>query len=369
MRKNKYWKQKRHGLRRSRRTMKLRIKKNRVNKKVHLKNKLAQINAKILPQRTKKSYLSTKTKKRFKGIPAPIDFRLNDNPTDCLRFFSRLRSPKSVVSTKGRRHIDITLNDVCLLDYATISVFKSIIEELRDKKINVRGDFPQDAACRRMMIYSGFLSHMFDQNGRPFRVNTQSDLLQFEKGTGILTEADSRKISTVMNSVASSLLGHKTKCSMLKSLLLEICGNTIEWSEASSQRWQLGIIYNDNDSIIITVTDIGKGILGTLFSKFQKMLEGLSQPDTEILYKAFQQKYGSSTKEDNRNQGLRLVKRFHEEGCLKQLKVLTNNVFLDFDDMSKSMDFSSSNQSLKGTFFQWELNKDCINIINTTVWN
>ena len=172
-----------------------------------------------------------------------------------------------------------------------------------------------------------------------------------------------------MNDVASSLMGHKTKCSMLKSLLLEICGNTIEWSEASSQRWQLGVIYDKDDSVIITVTDIGKGILGTLFGKFRKLLEGLSKSDPEILYGAFEQKYGSSTKENNRNQGLRLVKRFHEEGCLKQLRVLTNNVFLDFDNMSNSVNLSSYNQSFGGTFFQWVLDKECISKINTTIWN
>lgn len=369
MSKSTIWKQKRHSLRRSRKTMKLRIKKNRTDKKAHLKNKRTQINTIILPRRRKNTYLSTKTKKRIKGIPAPKDFRLNDNPSECLKFFSRLRNQKSSVSIKGKRLIDITLKDVCLLDYATISVFKSIIEELRDHRINVIGDFPQDATCRKMMINSGFLSHMFDQNGNPFRVNTQSDLLQFEKGTGILTENDSRKISTVMNDVASNLLGYKTKCSMLKSLLLEICGNTIEWSEASSQRWQLGIIYNDNNSVIITVTDIGKGILGTLFGRFQKVLKGLSKSDIEILYGAFEQKYGSSTKENNRNQGLRLVKRFHEEGCLKRLKVLTNNVFLDFDNMNDSLDLSNNNKAFGGTFFQWELDRDCIKRINTTIWN
>lgn len=369
MAKSSIWKQKHHSLRRFRKTMKLRIGKNRIDKKTHLKNKCAQIKSQILPQRGKNTNLNVKTKKRTKGIPAPNDFRLNDNPSDCLKFFSKLRNSKSIISIKGKRHIDITLMDVCLLDYATISVFKSIIEELRDKKINVRGDFPHDAFCRRMMINSGFLSHMVDQNGHPFRVNTPSDLLQFEKGTGLLTENDSRKISAVMNGVASSLLGYKTKCSMLKSLLLEICGNTIEWSEASSQRWQLGVIYNEDNSVIITVTDIGKGILGTLFGRFQKMLEGLSKTDIEILYGAFEQKYGSSTKENNRNQGLRLVKRFHEEGCLKQLKVLTNNVFLDFDNINNSIDLSKYNKTFGGTFFQWVLDCDCIKKINTTIWN
>ena len=334
-----------------------------------IKNRNSQISPTIRPQKIKEStdthhhYISSN-----KPIAVPEDFRLLNNTSQCLKFFKKLRS-RGVIKHKGnQKRVAITLANVEHIDYAAISVFRSIVEEMSKRHIGISGDFPKDPECKRMIIRSGFLHKMYDKFNKPFPRHSKSDIHFFEKGSGKMTEADGKILSSTMNSVASDLMDKPTKCSMLKSLLMEICGNTIEWSEATDKQWMLGIIYDD-DRVTITVTDVGKGILHTLIGKFRLLFESMSKTDVEILYGAFEQKYGSKSKDVNRNQGLRLVKWFHDDKCVKELKVLTNNVLLDFSNPTNSVDFSSRGVDFEGTFYQWELDKECIENINNNSWN
>ena len=336
---------------------------------LRLQNRKAQISPLIRPKRIKGSvdaqahYLSSN-----KPIKVPEDFRLLENTEQCLKFFKKLRS-RGVVRHKGnQKRVAITLSDVEHIDYAAISVFRSIVEEMSKRHIGISGDFPQNMECKKMIIRSGFLHKMYDKFNKPFPRQSKSNIHFFEKGSGKMTEVDGKVLSSTMNSIATDLMGKPTKCSMLKSLLMEICGNTIEWSEATDKQWMLGIIYDD-DKVTVTVTDVGKGILQTLIGKFRLLFENMSKTDVEILYGAFEQKYGSKSKDVNRNQGLRLVKWFHDDKCLKGLKVLTNNVLLDFSSPINSVDFSSRGVDFEGTFYQWELDKKCIENINNNSWN
>lgn len=61
----------------------------------------------------------------------------------------------------------------------------------------------------------------------------------------------------------------------VKTIILEICGNSIEWSGTDNKQWLLGVKY-ESDRVIFTVTDVGKGILETLYRKFGKKFTMLS---------------------------------------------------------------------------------------------
>ena len=45
----------------------------------------------------------------------------------------------------------------------------------------------------------------------------------------------------------------------------------------------------------------------------------------------------------------------------RNLKVLTNNVILNFEDSSKSKTFAKGSPRFRGTFYQWEMTSNCIN--------
>lgn len=178
-----------------------------------------------------------------------------------------------------------------------------------------------------------------------------------------MSSKDNMKITELVKQVIAHLTGEERNCQPVKTIILEICGNSIEWSGTANKQWLLGAKY-EPDGVIFTVTDVGKGILETLNRKFKfKMTEAFTPPH-DILMRAFEQKYGSNTQEINRNKGLPSVKLNFQNGTIEKLKVLTNNVILHFDQTSSSKTFRQGSARFKGTFYQWTMNRECINKIN-----
>lgn len=300
------------------------------------------------------------TNKDAKILFAPDDFRLIDNTSECLTFLSDLRCKRH----HGRRNTlsfaKISLRNVKFIDYGAISVLTAISEAFKDKRIVLMGDYPDDEGCKQAFINSGFLDHMYKHNGQKFRKAEKSDLIFFEKGCGKLSELDNIKISKTIKRVVSHLTGEEKQSLVIKTIVLEICGNSIEWANTHNKQWLLGTQYLD-DRVIMTVTDIGEGIIETLHRKFTQQISDLLRVKTrkDVLEGAFNQKYGSSSQERNRNTGLPAIKNSHTEGHINNLKVITNDVILHFDNMEKSKVMKGSSK-FEGTFYQWTMTKENI---------
>lgn len=296
-------------------------------------------------------------------IFAPFDFRLIDNTEGCLAFFKDLRNPDNYSIRGDNRFVVMSLKNVVKIDYGTISILKAVTDDLKCKKILLLGDFPCDNKCKQFIVESGFLNNMINSKTKqPFELNVvKSELIFFEKGVGQLSVKDNKKISSTVKNVVRYLTNEYTQCLAVKTILLEICGNSIEWGGEGNNQWHLGVKYED-EKVIFTVTDIGKGILKTLHKKFAQSMADfvMNRKSHEILFGAFEKKYGSSTKEINRNKGLPSIKKNFEIDVIRNLKVVTNNVILHFDLPERSISFEKSKFWLKGTFYQWEMTKECI---------
>ncbi len=254
----------------------------------------------------------------------------------------------------------MTLRDIIKIDYAAISALTSISDDLKSKEIVINGDFPLSIDCRQFLIESGFLNKMVDENNKKFPANHKSDFIVFEKGEGILSKKDRKAISSLMKDVVRHLLGDTTDLNLkpVISAILEICGNSIEHAEKD---WLLGIKYGE-DKVTFTVNDVGKGILETLHFKFSKHFweyMGIKS-SLDMLSGAFEKKYGSSTEEINRNKGLPSIKANFDNGIIKNLIVLTNNVILHFANKEGSRVLNKGRARFKGTFYQWQITKSSI---------
>lgn len=295
-------------------------------------------------------------------VIATDDLRLIDNPEECLLFFRNLRSEENTSFRRNMKFVIMSLKHVTKIDYATISVLTAISDDLKANGIILKGDFPDDPDCKQFIIDSGFLNHMFEERtGRPFKKVETSDLIFFEKGCGKLSEKDNMNISSTIKHVVQHLTGEINQCKAVKTVVLEICGNSIEWGGTINKQWLLGVKYEEGKAIF-TVTDVGKGILETLHRKFSLTLADIftAKSKDEILKGAFDQKYGSSTQEVNRNKGLPAVKDNFQRGVIQHLKVLTNNVILHFDNDKNSKTLKKGSARFKGTFYQWEMTKECL---------
>jgi hypothetical protein len=255
------------------------------------------------------------------------------------------------------------LSNVQKIDFGIINILTAISDDFLYKNIILKVNLPTDLKCKNYITESGFLNRMYDSNGNKINAKTKSDMIFFEKGTGKLSERDNKKISEMVRNAVLHLTGESKHCLPIKTLILEICGNSIEWGNTSKKQWLFGLKYDEN-RVIFTVTDVGLGILKTLHRKFGQIMNDIfsSRSSLEILIGAFQKKYNSSTLEENRNKGLPSIRINHEIGNIKNLTIITNDVILHYDNEQFSRTLTNKSE-FRGTFYKWEMDLDCMNKI------
>lgn len=293
-------------------------------------------------------------------VIAPENLCLLSETEDCITFFNEIRNENNINKFGHLCFVQMSIKNVLKFDYSTICILIALIGDLKSKGIYLRGDFPENEDCRNQIIESGLLDVLFNEQGKPFKKSQTSELLFIEKGSKLLTRKDNIRISKSVKSVVKHLTGEEYYCKKLRTILLEICGNSIEWGGTKHRQWLIGIKY-DKERVIFTITDVGRGILNTLNKKFRQKLSEIfdSKGDDEILKGAFIKKYGSSSKMVNRNKGLPSIKNGFDDGLLKNLKVLTNNVILHYDNDDDSKVFSKNNE-FKGTLYRWIITKESL---------
>ncbi len=295
-----------------------------------------------------------------KVLKAPENFCFVENAEECLNFFNLIRGGDYLTDINDKKYIQLDLKSVKKIDYGTICVLKAILYEIEFKSIVVRGNFPEDIECKNFILESGFLNYLVDEKGRNFRKTKNSEIVFFLKSADEFSDEEMKKLGDKIKMIMEHLTGVRKHNQSLRSMILEVCGNSIEHSQSLNNYWIIGF-YFEKDKVKITVTDIGVGILETLYIKHtKKILDLLTvKSDLGVLKGAFLRKYGSSTLEDNRNKGLPLIQKTNEERKIENLVVITNSVILQFNDESKSRVFKQ-NSKFFGTFYQWEISTNCI---------
>jgi hypothetical protein len=247
--------------------------------------------------------------------------------------------------------------DIEHIDYSTISILTSIKDDLKSKNILLKGSLPRREACKEFLKESGFLNDLFDFRGRPFQKSQKSDILFFKRGHNKITNSELKQISDITKRINDHLTGEYSNIQILYTLISEISGNSIEWSQANDNKWLLGVKYKQ-DEVIITLTDVGKGILRTLNRKYKSHIDNASlRNNKQVLERAFIKKYNSKENDKNRNKGLPFVKKKFDQRVIEELVVITNNVILYFNNPSESKVFQSGTPWFKGTFYRWSINK------------
>ena len=281
------------------------------------------------------------------AIKAPKDLRLLENSEECVRFFNHIRSVKnhSFIPPKYR-FVLLDLSQVQEIDYASISVLVAIYHLFKSQGIGYRGSFPNDKNCCEFFKQSGFLDFMKDENGKPFEKSETALHIRFENQDGKFSTEESKIISDVLRETNSHLSNSNTIIKPMKSILIEMFGNSVEWSKSHNKMRLMGMYKVEK-----TIKRKFIHQIGDFFN---------SRKSPEILMRAFDQKYGSSTGEPNRAKGLPSIKYAFSTNKIANLQVITNNVKLVFSDSKKSMELSDY---FTGTLYIWEVTKECLDSI------
>lgn len=316
----------------------------------------------------RRAYNKKKENKEEKeyALKAPSDFRFLVNTRKCKNFFDQLRSRRYETVRNGKRWIGIDFSGVCHIDFSAIMVLRAIRDELKsdDNPCSMEGHLPRRPECSRYIKESGFLDGMYDGTGKIFATAPSTQRMTIRKGQEKLGTAELNMIADISERVFRHLNGHSEADTNHSIMLKEICGNSVDWSDAKHGLFTIGAKYEE-DKVIMVAVDLGIGILNSLAIRFltyiKDMLAGNSH--VEILQGAFDKKYGSASREPNRNKGLPSFKYANEIGRIKQLQVITNNVMLDFTNVQRCKKFESDKDSgFRGTLYSWVIDSKCFNL-------
>lgn len=297
-------------------------------------------------------------------IKAPKDFRLLKNTEECVKFFKKVRDRHKAFTNKvGILEMHIDLSGVMHIDFASTMMLDAICDELSSTPplCNVWGNAPLRLDCRQYLVDSGFMDNKVDALGRDYGLVGNSDSMKIERGQVKLEDEQILKVVEIEKHICKHLTGNDGRLYRHIEMIKEICGNTVDWSEAKRDQWSYGVKFEEG-KVIVVALDLGKGILESISRRFTTFVEDMLARNThvDILDGAFNRKYGSKSRRKNRNRGLPSIKYAQEKGIIKELTVITNNVVLDFEHRENCRKFHwNRKRALEATLYSWIIDASC----------
>ncbi|QQD14267.1 hypothetical protein [Sphingobacterium sp. UDSM-2020] len=280
----------------------------------------------------------------------PQDFSLISNLDSVLKFFENCKKYNSSICNV----VFFDFHEVQNIGSGAITILLSICGWLNDQKIYIEGNYPEDHTVRTRFEKLGFLKYFRANYLSKLNSKSRSEIVQRGINTTnpILT---ARKIRDAMETVT----GQQTKNTKIQGMLIELMANTVNHAYEKHQKgWYLSLDHNEiENKVHFCFVDNGGGILNTIKIRSKERIIkflGLTD-DGNLLKMAFDGKFGSRTKLTYRGRGLPLVKNNFEDGYIKNLIVISNGVYYNFEKQS----YQILDTEFEGTFYFWELNNDC----------
>lgn len=288
---------------------------------------------------------------RIVRLSAPTNFNLISNPNGVISYINELN--EKVRNEQYRCSVFFDLEDIYHIDNGSIGLLLNMVNHLSCRDVKTFGNMPKNEEARKIFKSSGFFEYVNMIQG-----DKAPTIDRFIVQTGS-SNIDNGLIGAEIRKITKHLTGQEEAYQPLYSLVSEMIFNSIEHanSRIKDKNWFFSIHYEES-KVVLMVADVGKGILSTLRKKLsQKMNDALHfVSDIKTLVNLFNKKYQSSTFDENRNKGLPKIKECFENNYISNLCVITNNVYLDFNNVNTK----ELKNNFKGTFYFFELTKENI---------
>lgn len=279
---------------------------------------------------------------------APKNFNLHiENCTFVLDFIDRLKKTKTYT-----RIINVDLSEVILIGDGAIAMLLSVIQELNENGVKVIGDKPKDKRCNAILEKSGFFrfvkTKISDEN-----LNTKNSILR----TGHDNPSNSELAVEIEKSM-ETIWGVKSRCPLLYGGVFEMIRNSCDhaFSPKSKITWHFAINHSEEEkSVKYSFVDNGKGIIKSYQNGFWKNVVGFFNNNADFLKEAFNQGIDSRTKLAWRGKGLPFIFELLEDNIIKNLVVISNDAYLDFDRNI----YEVIDKQYNGTYYYWEIDTTC----------
>ncbi|MDB5132719.1 MAG: hypothetical protein JWR02_2468 [Mucilaginibacter sp.] len=281
-------------------------------------------------------------------INVPEKFSINQDIESVLFFV--YKNKKTVENGRFNQFI-VDFSKVTRIDDGAMTILLSLFYDMSYKRIKVGfNNLPTNAAAKSFIEQSGFIKYF---TGPLAKVKNDGLNVTLKKGESTILQRES---ATIIHKSMKTVMGLEMRNQKLQGMLIELMTNSVNHAYLNNEREKTWYIstnhYIDQNKVEFCFVDNGDGIINTINFKFK---DRYFTSNEELLERAFDGEFRSRTKLANRGKGLIVIKNNHKNMTIKGLKVITNNVFLDFD--------SSSAIKLKtpfsGTFYSWVIDKTC----------
>lgn len=285
-------------------------------------------------------------------IKLPKRFNLTDGRDEAFEMFELCKKMNS--STCNKLHFDC--DDLEDIGHGAVTILLSICGYLKDQGVRVSGSYPKNPAVRSEFEKTGFLKYFIAQYKNKDNIDSPNEIL-----TRGLDKTNPKGVSSKIKGAMRTVWGSEQKNTGMQGLLIELMANTVNHAYQKHQKgWYFAVEHDkQNKKVKFCFVDNGQGILNTIKFKFKdsfKRTFGTSD-DGKLLIEAFEGKFGSRTQLSYRGRGLPAVKKNSDRGIIKNLVVISNNIYLSFDNQN----YEQMPTSFAGTFYYWELDQTCLN--------
>ena len=326
-------KHKRYLLKRSERQLK--------NKKRKGKPRsLRQSTSGLIPQNHSFSFIDLRTPSKFK-----LQYEYCE---DVIGYINKIKA-----LGRSGKHMNIIMADISEIGEGAISMLLSVMEELVRGGIIFTGTKPKDTTCKAILEKSGFFKFV---NGKVDESNSNSKNTILNTGDNKTPQSE---LAVEIVKSMETVWGQKGRSPSVYSCVFEMMRNSCDhaFKKDNQIRWHFALSHSDTDNTVkFSFVDNGKGIIKTFTEGILKNFLNLFQDNVDIIEAAFENGIASRTGLSWRGKGLPTIFDNYSDNHIKNLVVISNNVYIDFD---RSIRYKLKN-AFSGTYYYWKVDQTCV---------
>lgn len=261
----------------------------------------------------------------------------------------------------GSKHTDININmkKIKEIGEGAISILLSVLEELSSTtNINIYGSMPSENEPYLVLQKSGFLKFVtLSDQAQPDNKSSKGN-----KNTILKTGDASTPQSALKGEIRKAnhtIWGVNGRNPIVYGCVFEMMRNSVDhaFKNVDKVKWHWSISHDDSGhSVKFSFVDNGKGLITTFKQGLLKRLVHLFKDDVDLVETAFRNGIESRTGLSWRGKGLPTIFETFEDGYIKNLVVITNDIYIDFEKGIRK----KLNSGFKGTYYYWVVDQSCI---------
>lgn len=301
-------------------------------------------------KRTKSGKTKRSRPPNFIDAKAPEKFNLQpENVENVLSYIGLIKD-----LGRKKKDVNLILEDVDEIGIGAISMLISVMQELSEKNIYLKGVKPINEEAKNILEQSGFMRFV---NGKISDKNRRLKNIIFTTGKA---NTHQRIIVDSIHKANHTIWGQYGRSPLLYGILLEMIKNSCKHAFKSLEkvRWHIAVNHDEeNRKVKFSFVDNGIGIIRS-FEKddLVKYAKGIVRDNIKLVQSAFEEGIESKTGLPWRGTGLPTIhESLKEDGIISNLVVITNDVYFNFDT-GVSINL---NKTFSGTYYYWEMDRSC----------